>query len=110
MDMAKTVITSTLVAVVIYASTASTETYRGLTIAPEHRCTPYNPNDYPYPQSVEAQIVADFGGAITGRTPAPTFAAPATPISSTSSPAPKPTIVACVQQMPPLKSPSPAIS
>ena len=64
--MAKTVITSTLVAVVIYASTASAETYRGLTIAPESRCTPYHPSDYPYPQSVEARIVAALGGAIYG--------------------------------------------
>ena len=66
MDMAKTVITSTPVAVVIYASTASAETYRGLTIAQEHRCTLYSSDDYPYPQSVEAQIVADLGGAKYG--------------------------------------------
>ena len=66
MSMAKTEITSTFVAVEIYASTASAETYRGLTIAPEHRCTPHNPSDYPYPQSTKAQIVAALGGAIYG--------------------------------------------
>ena len=59
-------VASTLLTTLVCASTAGAETYRGLTIAPEHRCTPYNPNDYPYPQSVEAQIVADLGGAIYG--------------------------------------------
>ena len=27
---------------------------RDLTVAPEHRCTPYDRDDYPYPQSIEA--------------------------------------------------------
>ena len=57
---------ATLVAAVVYAPPAIAETYRGLTIAPEARCTPYNPRDYPYPQSVESQIVAALGGAIYG--------------------------------------------
>ena len=36
---------------------------RDLTVAPEHRCTPYDrDNDYPYPQSIEAQIAARLGG------------------------------------------------
>lgn len=55
-----------LVAALVCASSATAETYRGVTIAPEHRCTPYHPDDYPYPQSVEAQIVAELGGAIYG--------------------------------------------
>lgn len=48
------------------------ETWRGLVIAPEHRCAPYDrQRQYPYPQSIEAEIVAHMGGRIyapyTGR-------------------------------------------
>lgn len=42
------------------------ETWGGLVIAPEHRCTPYDRDDYPYSQSVEAEIVAAMGGRIYG--------------------------------------------
>ena len=42
------------------------EPWRGLTIAPEHRCTPYNRSLYPYPQSVEPRIVASMKGKIYG--------------------------------------------
>ena len=64
--MRKTPLVATLIAALLCASPTPAETYRGLTIAPEHRCTPYPPNDYPYPQSVEAQIVATLDGAIYG--------------------------------------------
>ena len=44
------------------AGTASAETWRGLTVAPEHRCSPYDKKaDYPYPQSVERDIVRGLG-------------------------------------------------
>ena len=50
---------------------ASAETWRGLTVAPEHRCAPYDKKrDYPYPQSVERDIVRELGavyGPYTGR-------------------------------------------
>ena len=36
--------------------------WRGLTIAPEDRCSPYDSDDYSYPQSVEDDIVRDLGG------------------------------------------------
>ena len=55
---------STLLAALVCASSAAAETHRGITITPESRCTPYHPDDYPYPQSAEAQIVAELGGAI----------------------------------------------
>ena len=46
------------------------ETWRGLTIAPEHRCAPYDKKrDYPYAQSVEQDIVRALGavyGPYTG--------------------------------------------
>lgn len=35
-----------------------------ITVAAENRCSPYDPNDYSYSQSVEAQIVAQQGGRI----------------------------------------------
>ena len=50
--------------------TASAETWRGLTVAPEHRCSAYNKKrDYPYPQSVEQDVVRELGavyGPYTG--------------------------------------------
>ena len=50
---------------------ASAETWRGLTVAPEHRCSDYDKKrDYSYPQSVERDIVRQFGavyGPYTGR-------------------------------------------
>ena len=45
---------------------AAADTWRGLAVAPEHRCTPYNRGGYPYPQSVEARIVASMGGTVYG--------------------------------------------
>ena len=51
-------------------ASASAETWRGLTIAPEHRCSPYErKRDYPYPQSIEQDIVRALGtvyGPYTG--------------------------------------------
>ena len=47
------------------------QTWRGLVVAPEHRCSPYErKRDYPYPQSVEREIVRALGrvyGPYTGR-------------------------------------------
>ena len=46
------------VVLAVLAGTASAESWRGLTIAPEHRCSPYErKRDYPYPQSIEHDIV-----------------------------------------------------
>ena len=41
---------------------APATTWRGLTVAPEERCAPYDADDYRYPQSVENDIVRDLGG------------------------------------------------
>ena len=49
----------------VFAQTVG-ETWRGLAVSPEHRCTPYSRQDYPYPQSVEKNIVAEMGGRIYG--------------------------------------------
>ena len=40
--------------------------WHGLRIDDEDRCSPYDPDDYPYPQSVEAHIVAEMGDIIYG--------------------------------------------
>ena len=44
--------------------------WRGLVVASEDRCSPYDADDYPYPQSVEDGIVRELGGVYgpyTGR-------------------------------------------
>jgi len=47
------------------------EIWRGLRVAPENRCAPYDRNDYRYPQSVELEIIRSMDGRIyspyTGR-------------------------------------------
>ena len=42
----------------LYAQTS----WRSLIVAPERRCSPYDADDYQYPQSVEDRIVAELGG------------------------------------------------
>lgn len=36
----------------------------GITITSENRCSPYDSDDYSYPQSVEPQIIAQMGGIV----------------------------------------------
>ncbi len=55
-------------------SSHMTETWRGLRVAPEHRCAPYDRRDYRYSQSVEARIVATMGGRVYGPYTGRTFA------------------------------------
>ena len=45
---------------------AAIETWRGLRVAPEHRCAPYDRDAYPYPQSIERAIIQRLGGRIYG--------------------------------------------
>ena len=62
--------TAVLVALVAGASVQA-QTWRGLRVAPESRCSPYRASDYSYPQSIEARIVVSLGGVwspYTGRT------------------------------------------
>ena len=61
---------ATLLLALLAGISVSAETWRGIVIAPEHRCSPYEADDYSYPQSVEARIVASIGkiyGPYTGR-------------------------------------------
>ena len=51
-----------LVLLLLGSPLQSEEVWRGLTVAPEARCSPYDPADYPYPQSIEDRIIAELGG------------------------------------------------
>ena len=42
-------------------ASADENTWRGLVVAPEHRCSAYDSDDYRYAQSLEARIVARLG-------------------------------------------------
>lgn len=44
----------------------SAETWRGLVVAPEQRCAPYDRDQYPHPQSLERRIIEMLGGRIYG--------------------------------------------
>ena len=59
-----------LLATLVPVGSVSAETWRGLTIAPENRCSPYNrQRDYRYPPSIEQKIVSRLGkvyGPYTG--------------------------------------------
>ena len=51
-------------------STASGKTWRGLVVAPENHCSPYDSKDYTYSRSLEPKIVASIGkvyGPYSGR-------------------------------------------
>ncbi len=48
------------------AAPAQTTGWRRLTVTAEYRCSPYDPDDYSHPQSVESRIVADMGGIVYG--------------------------------------------
>ena len=59
-----------IVALAIQTKAVGQETYRGVRIEPEFRCAPYYRDDYPYPQSVESEIIAGIGkiyGPYTGQ-------------------------------------------
>jgi hypothetical protein len=46
--------------------TDGSESWRGLVVAPEDRCSPYDSDDYRYSQSVEQRIVTSMGGIVYG--------------------------------------------
>ena len=54
----------------VLVATTSAQTWRGLVVAPEDRCSPYQSGEYSYPPSVEPRIIAEIGkvyGPYTGR-------------------------------------------
>ena len=46
--------------------TIGADFWRGIVVAPEDRCSPYDPDDYRYSPSVEQHIVTSMGGIIYG--------------------------------------------
>ena len=48
----------------ISSATVNAETWYGITVAPENRCSPYDRGDYSYKQSVELKIIESMGGNI----------------------------------------------
>ena len=80
----------------------------GIRVEPENRCSPYNADDYSYPQSVEPRIVAQQGGRIYGPYTGTYSPAPARRTSSTSSPAAKRMTAACAPWTAPPGRPSAA--
>ena len=55
-------------------SVAQAKTWRGVEVAPESRCSPYDRDDYPYSPAVEARILKRDGGVIRCRYTGQTFA------------------------------------
>ena len=47
-----------------FPSPLVSDVWRGIVVAPEDRCSPYDSDDYPYSQSVEQRIVAGMGGIV----------------------------------------------
>ena len=45
--------------------TAAQRLWRGLVVAPEDRCAPYDRDTYPYPQSVEDALIDELGGILS---------------------------------------------
>ena len=46
--------------------TVAAETWRGIVVAPEHRCSPYKADNYSYSSSLEARIVSGLSGKVYG--------------------------------------------
>ena len=82
--------------------------WRGLVVAPENRCAPYNSDDYGYSQTLERAAIAAMGGA---RSMDPTPAGPSpgrrTPTSSISWREARRTIPGYVRRMMPQSGHSP---
>ena len=71
MRLRRSLVSLTAACLLWSASPVAAQTWRGLRVAPESRCSPYRASDYSYPQSIEARIVESLGGIwspYTGRT------------------------------------------
>ena len=79
------------------AAAASANWLAGIPISEENRCTPYESDDYRYPQSLEAQIMAEMKGSFYSPYTGETFAWGKTSTSNISSPAVKRTTAACAR-------------
>ncbi len=61
-DTRPTTISTSTVMTATTTTEVTAATWRGITVASENRCSPYDSDDYRYPPSVEPRIVADLGG------------------------------------------------
>ena len=71
MRLRRSLVSLTAACLLWSASPVAAQTWRGLRVVPESRCSPYRASDYSYPQSIEARIVESLGGIwspYTGRT------------------------------------------
>jgi hypothetical protein len=67
MKVMKKIILLLCLSVFIVFPGVADNTWRGLSVEPENRCSPYNKKEqYPYPQSVEDTIVSLMGGRVYG--------------------------------------------
>ena len=64
--LATLVVAAALLAIAPPPPSANADNSLGLVIAPEHRCSTYDRKHYPYPQSVEADIIRSMEGRIYG--------------------------------------------
>ena len=64
--VASLIIATALLAILPPAIYAHADSALGLVIAPEHRCTAYDRKHYPYPQSVEIDVIRSMEGRIYG--------------------------------------------
>ena len=63
-----------LAVAVLCTAPAAAETWRGLAVAPEHRCSPYDrAAQYPYSRAAEARVVERMGGRVYGPYTGTTF-------------------------------------
>lgn len=62
-----TIFTASLVILLLAGNSQAQDKWNGLVIQPENRCAPYDKSSqYPYPQSVEDDIVRQMGGRVYG--------------------------------------------
>lgn len=62
-----TIISAALFIVLLTGTSQAQERWNGLVVEPENRCSPYDKSEqYPYPQSVEDEIVQQMGGRVYG--------------------------------------------
>ena len=81
--------------------------WRGLVVASENRCAPYNSDDYGYSQTLERAAIAAMGGGSMDPTPAGPSPGRRTPTSSISWHEARRTIPGYVRRMMPQSGHSP---
>ena len=63
---AATILAVSALMVLLHLPANAGDTWRGISIAPEHRCSPYDKDHYRYSQSVEHTVSDAMGGRVYG--------------------------------------------